>query len=355
MQKVLFYINNNLSKEIDLSKIGIRIRKLNEIEYNDLLDGFNGIILKGKDLEFANEFYLFKNGLKKLSDDEEINLIRTITKSKNQNTIFNIYNGFNKDVSDILTVKNIKNELNNFLLVEIDDEEFNKHFYENYIYDLIPKIINFCNYMASDDGDYKEYGQCKMYKYNGTKVDKDLIGVLFIMILTYKDNCSIDNKYLIKLEDMFKKKDKEFNFSFITMIDNILEDNVLVENSIVNKVSFLERLLISKEENKTEAFVLKVGILCNKLFDISNEHLSKRLKEIYNIRSMLVHGDGNKIIDSIDHYKKIFSDAIGKGKNKYETKLQILWCVDKMLDLFLIRVLNKYLDEPNLCEYMKQN
>lgn len=139
------------------------------------------------------------------------------------------------------------------------------------------------------------------------------------------------------------------------MIDNILEDNVLVENSIVNKVSFLERLLISKEENKTEAFVLKVGILCNKLFDISNEHLSKRLKEIYNIRSMLVHGDGNKIIDSIDHYKKIFSDAIGKGKNKYETKLQILWCVDKMLDLFLIRVLNKYLDEPNLCEYMKQN
>lgn len=208
MQKVLFYINNNLSKEIDLSKIGIRIRKLNEIEYNDLLDGFNGIILKGKDLELANEFYLFKNGLKKLSDDEEINLIRTITKSKNQNTIFNIYNGFNKDVSDILTVKNIKNELNNFLLVEIDDEEFNKHFYENYIYDLIPKIINFCNYMASDDGDYKEYGQCKMYKYNGTKVDKDLIGVLFIMILTYKDNCSIDNKYLIKLEDMFKKKIK---------------------------------------------------------------------------------------------------------------------------------------------------
>ena len=114
-------------------------------------------------------------------------------------------------------------------------------------------------------------------------------------------------------------------------------------------------MLISKEENKCDAFVLKVGILCNTLFDISNDALSKRLKEIYNIRSMLVHGDGNKIIDNIDYYKMVFSDVIKKGKSKLETKLEIFGCVDAILDLFLIRVLNKYLQEPNLCEFIKQN
>ena len=48
---------------------------------------------------------------------------------------------------------------------------------------------------------------------------------------------------------------------------------------------------------------------------------------------MLVHGDGNKIIDSIDYYKKIFSEEIEKETSKFETKLQILWCVDNILDL----------------------
>ena len=70
---------------------------------------------------------------------------------------------------------------------------------------------------------------------------------------------------------------------------------------------------------------------------------------------MLVHGDGNKIIDSIDYYKKIFSEEIEKETSKFETKLQILWCVDNILDLFLIRVLNRYLEDPNLCEFIKQN
>ncbi|MBQ9013284.1 MAG: hypothetical protein IJ094_07005 [Bacilli bacterium] len=355
MQKVLFYINNNLDKQINLSKIGLKIRKLNEDEYNDLLCGFKTIILTGKDLKLAKEYYLFKNKLKEFNGVEKQTLFDNISTSKNENTILNIYNGFNKNVFEVLTTKSIKHELNNFLIAEIDTKEFNKHFYKNYIYDLIPKIINFCNYMDSGNGDYEEFGQCKMYGYSEVKNRSEMIYTLFIMILTYNNTCSVDNKFLIKLEKMFAEKDREFNFSFIMMIDNILEDNVLVENRIINKVSFLERLLITKEEKKSEAFVLKVGILCNKLFDISNEDLSNRLKEIYNIRSMLVHGNGNKIIDKIDYYRRIFSNKIEKGKNKYLTKIQILLSVDVCLNLFLINVLNRYLDEPNLCEYMKQN
>lgn len=355
MQRVLFYVKNNLKKNIDLSKIGLIIRKLNEDEYSDILNGFKSLILVDKDLELAKEYYNFKNKKLKLTDKEKIKLFEEISKSENEKIIINIYNGFSKSVFDILTLSYIEKELNNFLIAEIDNEEFNKHFYENYIYDLIPKIINFSNYIASDDGEYEEYGSCKIYKYEGTKKDEDLINALLFMLISNKNLVHINENVLNKLEKMFKMKDKDFNFSFIMMIDNILEDNILVENSIINKVSFLERLLISKEEDKTNAFILKVGILCNKLFDITNEELSKRLKEIYNIRSMLVHGDGNKIIDSIDYYKKVFSPVIEKKSNKFETKLQILWTVDKILDLFLIRVLNKYLEDPNLCEYIKQN
>lgn len=354
MQKVLFYVKNNLSTNIDLSKIGLYIRKLNDEEYNDLLNGFKKLLLANEDLELAKSYYKLKNNKAKFTAEEKIELFEEISNSKNEKIIINIYNGFSKNVFDILTLSNVEKELNNFLIAEIESEEFNKHFYENYIYDLIPKLINFSNYIASDDGNYEEYGHSNIYKYNGTTNDENLFNALILMLINDKKGCISEN-VLHKLENMFKMKDRDFNFSFIMMIDNILDDNVLVENSIINKVSFLERLLLSKEENKTEAFVLKVGILCNKLFDISNESLSKRLKEIYNIRSLLVHGDGNNIIDNIDYYKKIFSPVIEKKGNKYETKLQILWSVDLLLDLFLIRVLKKYLEDPNLCEYIKQN
>ena len=68
-----------------------------------------------------------------------------------------------------------------------------------------------------------------------------------------------------------------------------------------------------------------------------------------------MHGDGNKIIDNIDYYRRVFSEVIEKKASKFETKLQILWGVDAILNLFLIRVLNKYLEDPNLCEFIKQN
>ena len=356
MQKIIFYVQNELKKNINLSKIGLVIRKLNDEEHSDLLDGFKSIILEDDDLQLAKEYYDFKNKKKKFTDIEKIQLFDNISNSKNEKIIINIYNGFSKNVFEILNLPKIENELNNFLIAEIDTEEFNKHFYKDYIYDLIPKIIDFSNYIASDDGNYNAYGQCKIYEYKGVKNDKNLIEVLFFVLLHYSSNtCSLNEKKLEKLEEMFNLKNRDFNFSFVMMIDNLLEDNVLVENRIINKVSFLERLLISKEENKTESFVLKVGILCNKLFDISNEDLSKRLKEIYNIRSMLVHGDGNKIIDNIDYYRRVFSEVIEKKASKFETKLQILWGVDANLNLFLIRVLNKYLEDPNLCEFIKQN
>lgn len=355
MRKVIFYVQNKLKKNIDLSKIGLTIRKLNDGEYNDLLKEFKNIILEDDELQLAKDYYDLKNNKRKFNDIEKAKLFNNIAKSKKEETIINIYNRFNKNVFEVLTLENVRKKLRNFLIAEIDIKEFNKHFYENYIYNLIPKIIDFSNYIASDDGNYETFGQCKMYEYSEVKNDEDLIGVLFTMLLVFDDTCSLNEEKLEKLEKMFKLKSKDFNFSFIMMIDNLLEDNVLVENRIINKVSFLERLLISKDENKAEAFVLKVGILCNKLFDISNEDLSKKLREIYNIRSMLVHGDGNKIIDSIDYYKKIFSEEIEKETSKFETKLQILWCVDNILDLFLIRVLNRYLEDPNLCEFIKQN
>lgn len=195
-------------------------------------------------------------------------LFENIANSKNEKIIIDIYNGFSKKAFELLKLKNIENELNNFLIAEIDSEEFNKHFYEDYTYDLIPKIVDFTNYIASDDGDYKVFGQCKMYEYNGVKNDENLINVLFLILLTYSDTCSLNGKKLEKLEKMFRLKNRDFNFSFVMMIDSVLEDNVLVENRIItveiadlklksNKV----RQLLDYEEHNMMDKIIGSGVL----------------------------------------------------------------------------------------------
>lgn len=61
MKRVIFYVRNELKKSINLSKIGLVIRKLNDEEYNDLFDGFKKIILDYKELQLAKAYYDFKN------------------------------------------------------------------------------------------------------------------------------------------------------------------------------------------------------------------------------------------------------------------------------------------------------
>lgn len=354
MRKILFYLNTESKKEINLSKIGFKIRKLNTNEYKALLNEFVKIILEGKELELAKNYNSFIKNTKKISNEEELNLIENLSNSDNKDLILDFYSRIPPELFDFLTIDNIKNGLYKIWVAEANEVEFNKNFHENYIDVLITKLIDFCNYINSNDGNYESYKIYNLYTYSGTK-DKNLLTFLFIILSTNQHTSLINIENLYKLEKMFKTKDKDFCFSFLVMIDTIFQYDNLLENSIINKVSFLERLLISKEEEKTNAFVLKIGILCNSLFDISNEDLSKRLKELYKIRSLLVHGDTSKIINNIDLYKRVFSNKIEKKENKQETKHEILLAVDVILNMFLIRVLDKYLDNPNLCEYMKLN
>lgn len=356
MKRVIAYIENGLTNKIDLSKLGIMIRNLNDIEYNEILSAYKSIILNEKDKNLAKQYFDYKNKKRNFSKEEKNNLFTEIDKSKNSHIILNVYNAYNKkEIFNILKLDNIKKELKNFVIIEINMEEFTKQFSQNYYKVLIPEIFSFSNYVSSCDKEYNDYNNIWTYEYDEfIKLDKSS-QYQMIIILLFNRRTKVNETILIKLQKMFNLKDRSFCFNFLMIIDNVLEERVLIENRIINKVSYLERLLISKEENKADAFVLKVGILCHQLFDISNQELSKQLKEIYNIRSMLVHGEESKIIDNIDYYKKIFCNVIEKKHSKHETRKQILITVDSTLELFFIRVLNKYLDEPNLCEYIKQN
>ncbi len=355
IEKYLFYADKKLNRHVDLSKLGIVFRNINAKEKSDIFNANKKIILEGKERELATRLFLYKTKKNKITPKKRNAMFDEIIAlgEEKEKIIFDFYDGRIENALELFTLEEMVKRINNIIVVEIDLKEFTKHFGDAFIISMIKNIIDFSNYIGVDYEDFERYnGYVHEYV---TSINENSMYWYAMLKMDFNKKIVLNDSVLKKLEAMIKEKDKNFGYNFLIIIDTIFESQVLVENRIISKISFLERLLSSKEESKSENFVLKVGILCNRLFDIPNERLSKQLKEIYNIRSLLVHGDEDKIVNNIDYYKKIFSDEITKGRNRYETRLNILWGVHTILELYFIRVLEKYLDNPHLCDYIKQN
>lgn len=361
MNKLIIYSNERLKGKIELKKIGLIFRNLNDEEKSLIIENYRKIIINKKNKNLAKKYKDIRENRERYERKEVEDTYSALIKMEERDkflydVIFSLYLDIIKNSFERMNLTYIKQYIKKLIVVEIDFEKFTKQFEEKYIKTLLPKILDFSNYISTTDGEIKEF--------NAFPFDFDMIAneqnqyhikSLGLLLNEYETNNSFNMKNLEKLEKLLNKHDAEFNFNFMVIIDNMFRDDSLVENRIVNKVAFLERLLITKEDNKQETFILKVGILCNGLLGISNEKLSKQLKEIYKIRSSIVHGDSDTIINNIEKYKSIFSDLIEKGKSKFETKMNILIAVDAILEFYFIEVLKKYLENYELCEYMKKN
>lgn len=361
MNKFIFYSNERLKRKIEFKKIGLIIRNLNEEESNLIIDNYKKIIINKKNKNLAKKYNDIRENRKKYErkevEDTYLSLIELEERDKfSYDIIFCLYLDIIKNSFERMNLTYIKQYIKKLIVLEVNSEKFTKQFEEKYIKILLPKLLDFSNYISTTDGEINEFNAFLFdFDMITNEQNKYYIKSLGLLLNEYETNNLFNMENLEKLEKLLNENDAEFNFNFMMIIDNMFTDDRLIENKIVKKVSFLERLLITKEDNKQETFILKVGILCNGLLGISNDKLSKQLKEIYNIRSSIVHGDSDKIINNIEKYKGIFSELIKKGASKFETKLNILIAVDTILEFYFIEVLKKYLENYKLCEYMKKN
>lgn len=362
MEKILFYSSTNLKSDtIVFEKLGITIRKLFKEEKEQIISSYSTLVANSTEIEYFKKFEDIRNNRENYSEDEITDIYRNVSDIDDKHPMKNfsllyLYNSFIDDAYDKVTIENINTLVEHFYIIEIDENLFCKYFDSRYIGVIFPKIINFSNYINSKDGQYDKY-EGTLLNFNRTinTNSEDFHEFIFYFFTECERSTKLNEDNLLKLCNMLNSRDTNFGFNFMMVIDNIFEDDVLIENRIVNIVSVLERLLISKEYQKQEMFVLKVGILCNKLFEITNEKLSRQLKEIYNIRSMIVHGNDDKILDKVDFYIDLFGPGITKGQNRYKTRSEILIVTCCILELCFINILNKYLDDTSLCEYIKQN
>ena len=345
-ENVLFLINSKLKSEIELKSFGIKIRNINKDEFEYIKDKIELLYCSQK-LKKLYEKYIEVKEINNTSNDiEELKEAnRTLTSifdlEEDELRVFYYLekNNGNVDLSKL-------RELKQCIVAEVDEEKFKKCFGNLEKKTVILKILLFANYLKVDD-----YKNTKVY-YSIFKEFKD-----YEHILDNDYNCNnIDITYLNKIAVALNNKDINFNISFFFIIENLIFNNMSLESKIINLISVIEKLLIKKGENKQQSFVLKVGILIKDYMPWTNQKISDVLKTIYEIRSLIVHGEEEKIYEQKGRVKKIFKeDNLDKLKDKVGVRNEIFLIIASYLEIITRMIINRYIDDTEFCEYIRMN
>ena len=174
---------------------------------------------------------------------------------------------------------------------------------------------------------------------------------------------SLSDEFLINLKKLVDTFDKKDIRAFISTIDLIYLKTSTLENRIINYTSTIEKLLISSNDTITSNFVLKAGLILKKYLnsdnDKSNETIRKILTFCYDVRSCIVHGNEEKIIDKLDKLldkdKRLRKICI-KDNNSYNNKLFNAYSISSIvLYLVVCSIIKYWFDCPSELKYIKNN
>lgn len=323
--KYLLNFKYKLNDKIYISKkYGIVIRNLNEIE-NDILS--ESLILK-----ICKILSLFKN-TKQIFDDKKLQEIKStylkqFTDFNDQTIITYDLEGFEHDNLFDKIIIIIKDNINNIDSKNIENisKKIANQYLENCIvlysekeksiYNLINRCTNYNNedidlFDKYDDFIFKYIElwnslNFNQYNYFGIKVNNfttklDLIIDLFdLEKMEIFDECIkiFDSPIMVDIDD-----DVLFYFIINRFYSYYMDNN----NRILLYFSLLELLLSHKPSCKNDSSIsMQLSyniIICSKKYN-QIEISEKEIRELYNYRSLLIHGNFNKIHKALQKIKK---------------------------------------------------
>ena len=357
MQQIYFRLSDLKIDSILLKKIGITIRKISDSEIDIITNNiFTNVFNNDVNnlIKIGKKYLVNKNfDFEKERDRQEFKKFNNKLDSYTEKEKKAIFGLINLKSGTIFTPKKLKNILKKFYTLDVDEQKFIKHYDLSNLKQILLLILDFTRFLSSDEliSDIK-LNYSKLFEFENINL---------VNFQEYVD-CLITNKYVINYDyekfilliNLLNSKDIHFVMSFLTSVSFLNNSNAIVENDILNKVSLIERLIVKENSERiNEQFVLKVGTIC---FDgpINSKYLSGMLKSLYEIRSIIVHGNDKMFFEKIDFYAKKFA-VTELSASKYENKKEVLTAVRTFLDIILKYFLNKYISNNSFCEYIKLN
>lgn len=186
------------------------------------------------------------------------------------------------------------------------------------------------------------------------------------------------NKSCPQILEVVDLKEEDFNSfeKFInTLTNDRIRDFILIaeciftketsnSNSLLNYISCLERLLVKYEKDNNydivKQVVLKFGLCISDNSDagIDIQEKIKYIKYCYQIRSCIIHGNENDLLQAPMKFLKMTKDDIIQimGEDKtYKTRFLNIWLANSFLENNIGIVIKEWIDNPKRIEFLKNN
>lgn len=357
-------VDFKLTKKIKIDKLGITFRKLTDSEKNMILQHINNIYFKNKRL--IN--YAIKNYDKKDEMKLSIDLLKydDVTRKIVMFCFLGEKSGF-----ILNTPKKIDNILNQLIIIDYDEKVLLEYVETKNVVKLISNLLSLYD-IYSKDIRFNEKVRSD-YTYilsdnilNPFEKDYD-INLIMNIVATYQANkqmkkmVEISEEYLLKLQKFISKLNKDEIRRFLNAVDLLYTEHAMIQNSIINKVTIIESILINEDEEIKSNYILKAGIIFKYYVKTQSEANNKFIKDFlnysYDIRSAIIHGNEEKILDMFNKVmqknKYIKQLVHGNIENYNSKKMQAFHLANMILFLTVRAIIKCWIDYPSTISFMK--
>lgn len=357
-------IKNEINKKYVIKKLGITFRPLTEEEKTKVINKYEQLIFSRGAKKRINK-YIEYNNIK----DNTVELLKYFQKNKNiqytedEKTCNFLYCEMLKSNKKI-TKTYLKSQLRKIVIVEFDDNILNFSS-ENMKIFLLKQIIKTFFYAIKN---YKYDEASSITVCNDTwDIDSGDLLINLISILNYTSTAdslitelNINNNDFDLLSDFFETLTKDRIRDFISVVDNLFGNKTSVENSIINKISIIERILGKYDKNydMRKQLSLKFGICLHDFKTEIKGDDSKYIKYCYEVRSCIVHGNDIDLLEAPKKYLGLEHEYIKElaGSSKMRDKrFAVLFLAVKYLENNLNILIKGWMKNPKKIEYLKNN
>ena len=353
--------NFKLSKKISIDKIGILFRPLSNKEKQMILNPIDKIYTKNKKIINEADKKYTKEDEYKLS----IDLLKydDITRQSIMFCFMNKKSGFKFN-----TPKKIHQILENMMIIEQKKEVLSEFIEEKNISKFISNILSLYDIYSSDINFNNKVRTDYIFILNDNILnpkEKDYnLHLIHNVLMSYKNKmlkeAELSEEYLISLNEFFSKLNKNEIRRFLNVIDLFYSDNIMIQNKVVNNITIAESVLIKEGEDIKSNYILKAGLILKKYTSKAlyiNDFIKVYLNYCYDIRSAVVHGNEEKILDIYDKaikknkYIKKLSDEPSETYNNKKMKALGL---ANLMSIIVNRAIIKYwIENPSMIDYFK--
>lgn len=355
-------VDFKLTKKIKIDKLGLTFRNLTTKEKKMILDQIDNIYTKNKKL--------INDCIKKYSSEDELKLSIDLLKydDKVRQIVMFCFLGIKSGFS-FNTPKIINQVLDKIIIIDIKKDVFLEYIDEENTIKVISNILSLYDIYSTDIKFNKKVRLDYSYILtdnilNPKEKDYDL-NIVTNVLMSYENKAmkkmtELSENYLLQLKNFFSKLTKEEIRRFLNVIDLFYSEHIMLQNKIINNITVAESILIKDNEDIKSNYILKAGLIL-KHYTNGSESLNKFIKDYlsycYDIRSVIVHGNDEKILsiyNTVTQKNKHIKDLAKDNSDTYINKKLKALQLANLMSVIVNRAIIKYwIENPSIVNYLK--